>query len=43
MLHPFLKDKLWDGHLWNPPYFVATISERTSQQSEEYISYQKSR
>lgn len=43
ILYPSLKDKLWDGHLWNPSYFVATVSERTSQQIEEYISHQKSR
>lgn len=43
MLHPSLKDKLWDGHLWNPSYFVATVSEQTSRQIEEYISRQKSR
>ena len=43
MLHPSLKDKLWDGHLWNPSYFVATVSERTSEQVEEYIAHQKVR
>lgn len=21
-----LRNKLWDGHLWNPSYFVATVS-----------------
>lgn len=41
MLHPELKSKLWDGHLWNPSYFVATVSENTSQQIEEYINNQK--
>ena len=24
-----LKRKLWGGHLWNPSYFVATVSENT--------------
>lgn len=43
MIYPSLKDKLWDGHLWNPSYFVATVSEQTAQQIEEYISCQKSR
>jgi putative transposase len=39
--HPELKAKLWDGHLWNPSYFVATISENTTKQIEEYINNQK--
>lgn len=25
--HPELKQQLWGGHLWNPTYFVATVSE----------------
>ena len=41
MKHPDLKSKLWDGHLWNPSYFVATVSENTAQQIEEYINKQK--
>ena len=28
--HPKLKTKLWDGHLWNPSYFVATVSDNTA-------------
>lgn len=39
--HPELKDKLYDGHLWNPSYFVSTVSENTQQQVEEYINKQK--
>ena len=39
--HPELKQQLWDGHLWNPSYFVATVSESTAQQIEEYILKQK--
>ena len=27
-----LKKKLWGGHLWNPSYFVATVSENTEEQ-----------
>lgn len=41
--HPDLKSKLWDGHLWNPSYFVATVSENTASQIEEYIQHQKIR
>lgn len=36
-----LKDKLWDGHLWNPSYFVATVSENTEEQIRQYIKKQK--
>jgi len=24
--------KLWEGHLWNPSYFVADVSENTEEQ-----------
>ena len=41
--HPELKLKLWGGHLWNPSYFIATVSENTAQQIEEYINNQKKR
>lgn len=41
MAHPELKSRLWDGHLWNPSYFVATVSDNTSQQIKEYIQKQK--
>ncbi len=27
-----LKKKLWGGHLWNPSYFIATVSENTEEQ-----------
>ena len=30
-----LKKKLWGGHLWNPSYFVATVSENTEEQTKE--------
>ena len=36
-----LKQKLWGGHLWNPSYFVATVSENTEAQIREYIERQK--
>lgn len=39
--HPELKTKLWDGHLWNPSYFVATVSEATDMQIRAYIQNQK--
>lgn len=36
-----LKKKLWEGHLWNPSYFVATVSENTEEQIRNYIQNQK--
>ena len=36
-----LRKKLWDGHVWNPSYFVATVSENTEAQVKEYIRSQK--
>lgn len=36
-----IKKKLWGGHLWNPSYFVATVSENTEEQIREYIQNQK--
>lgn len=41
MLHPELKDVLYGGHLWNPSYFAATVSENTEAQIREYINSQK--
>lgn len=38
-----LKGKLRGGHLWNPSYFVATVSENTEEQIREYIKGQKSK
>lgn len=40
---PQLKKKLWGGHLWNPSYFVATVSEHTETQIRQYIQNQKTR
>ncbi|WP_062105670.1 IS200/IS605 family transposase [Bacillus niameyensis] len=41
--YPELKKKLWCGHLWNPSYFVATVSEQTEAQIRQYIQKQKVR
>jgi putative transposase len=38
---PELKSQLWGGHLWNPSYFVATVSENTEEQIKAYIRNQK--
>lgn len=36
-----LRNKLWGGHIWNPSYYVATVSENTEKQIKEYIQKQK--
>ena len=36
-----LKKKLWGGHLWNPSYFISTVSENTEEQIRNYIKSQK--
>lgn len=41
--YPELKKKLWGGHLWNPSYFVSTVSENTEEQIRGYINSQKER
>ena len=38
--YPELKKQLWGGHLWNPSYFVVTVSERSREQVERYIESQ---
>ncbi|MBO4379179.1 MAG: IS200/IS605 family transposase [Clostridia bacterium] len=41
LAHPELKDQLWGGHMWNPSYFIATVSDRSLEQVERYIREQK--
>ena len=36
-----LKKKLHGRHLWNPSYFVSTVSENTKEQIRKYIKNQK--
>jgi putative transposase len=38
---PNLKKKLCGGHLWNPSYFVSTVSENKEQQIRQYIRNQQ--
>lgn len=38
--HPEIKESLWGGHLWNPSYFVATVSDRSLEQVTRYINEQ---
>ena len=39
--HKELKKSLWGGSLWNPSYFIATVSENTEEQIKNYINNQK--
>jgi len=39
-IRDYIKE-LWGGHLWNPSYFVATVSENTEEQVKAYIQNQK--
>jgi putative transposase len=40
-LHPEIKKRLWGGHLWNPSYFISTVSENTEEQIRLYIQNQQ--
>lgn len=40
---PDLKKELWGGHLWNPSYFVCTVSDRTEEQIKKYIQEQQTK
>lgn len=41
--HPKLKEQLWGGALWNPSYYVGTVSDTTKEQITRYIETQKER
>ena len=41
LVHPELKQKLWDEHLWNPSYCAVTVSDRSREQVLAYIEEQK--
>jgi len=36
-----LRKKLWGGHIWNPSYFIATVSENSESHVRDYIRSQK--
>ena len=38
---PLLRKKLYGGHMWNPSYFIATVSDNTEEQIRQYIQSQK--
>lgn len=37
---PNLKSRLWGGNLWNPSYYIGTVSENTEAQIRNYIESQ---
>lgn len=39
-LYPELKKELYGGHMWNPSYFVAIVSDTLEKNIKEYISNQ---
>lgn len=41
--HPELKSFLWGGHMWNPSYFVVTVSDRSIEQVQRYIQEQRTK
>ena len=41
MHHPEVKQKLYEGHLWQPNYFAVTVSERSKEQIVDYLQRQK--
>lgn len=39
--HPELRNQLWNGHLWNPSYYVGTCGDATKDAIERYVAMQK--
>ena len=39
--HPEMKEILWGGSIWNPSYYVSTVSDTTEEQIKRYIQSQK--
>jgi putative transposase len=40
-LHPDLKKKLWQGHLWSPSYYCGTAGTVVTETIQQYITSQK--
>jgi putative transposase len=40
-MHPEIKNQLWNGHLWNPSYYVGTCGDTTKAVIQMYIETQK--
>lgn len=41
--HPELKNKLWNGKLWNPSTFTETVGHISEETVQRYIEEQKSK
>jgi putative transposase len=41
MEYPEIRNKLWDGHLWNPSTYVETIGHISEEAVKKYIQDQK--
>ena len=39
--YPDLRKQLWEGHLWNPSYYVGTCGDVTKEIVRRYIEAQK--
>jgi len=39
--HPEIKQKLWNGHLWNPSTYIETIGHISESTVKKYIEDQK--
>lgn len=39
--HPFIRNVLWDKHLWDSNYFVTTENNEIDELIDEYINIQK--
>lgn len=39
-LYPNLKVELYGGHLWNPSYYISTVSDTLEDNIKEYINNQ---
>lgn len=40
-MHPEIRSRLWNGHLWNPSYYVGTCGDTTKETVKMYIETQK--
>lgn len=40
--YPVIKKKLWEGHLWNPSYYIGTVGNMSKDVVLRYIQNQKS-
>ncbi|OEU40993.1 IS200/IS605 family transposase [Methanosarcina sp. Ant1] len=40
-MHPEIRNKLWNDHLWNPSYYVGTCGDTTKDVVQMYIETQK--